>query len=795
MSTGGLAKTTTEEKQKKRDHPLHSSESGFAFILRQRWLILIVSMVFLAVAGYGIGFLTVKTDYRYFFKQDNPLIVSHDRLYDTYTAAETAMIILAPKNGDVFTKQTLTQISDMSQELWTTPFSVRVDSLANFQRTFSEDDTLTVVDLIPDPEQLSQSEIEEIKQVALNEEELVGRIVSETGHVTGIVTSFRLPGEAPTEFTDSALAVREIADKYRQLYPDTDIHITGMLMANQAGIDVIIEDSQVLAPLMGLVIVVLLALLFRSILATFATVIIILYSLIAAVGLAGWVGYFFSGPSSSAPIVIITIAVADCVHVLISFFHATSQGKTKDEAILESLAVNRTPVIITSITTAIGFLSMNFSEIPPFHILGNVVAAGVVIACIISLTLLPALISILPISPRKKRTSEGTFMTPLATHVMAYRRPYFYGMMALTVAMAWFAQTNQVNDQFAKYFDHTVDFRRSTDFASENLSSVHNISFSVKSDYEGGVYNPEYLKQLDALVEMLRQHPDVIQVQALTDTFKRLNRTMHGEQAEWYRVPDDRELAAQYFLLYELNLPFGLDANHQVSFDKTESKILVTLKELSTNEMLATEKNLEGVFEQHFPQLEYYKSGVMLMFSHAGVSNAHAMIKGTVGALILMSIVIGLSLKSTKYGLVSFVANVFPAILAFGVWGIVFGEVGMSVAISIGMTLGIVVDNTVHLLSKYKRGMAANGQQVEKAIEYAFSHVGIALLVCNVVLIAGFAILSQSHFFLNSHMGYFTAMTFILALVVDFLLLPPILAWVDRRSSASTKPSAVLSMD
>lgn len=228
---------------------------------------------------------------------------------------------------------------------------------------------------------------------------------------------------------------------------------------------------------------------------------------------------------------------------------------------------------------------------------------------------------------------------------------------------------------------------------------------------------------------------------SVTDTFKRLNRSMNGDLEEFYRVPEARELASQYFLLYELSLPYGLDANHQVSFNKSESKIRVSLKEQTTNEMLGIEKEIVTWMNDNLEDVEHFRSGVKLVFSHLGVENARSMIYGTAIALTVMSLIIGLSLTSFKLGLVSLIANMVSAAMAFGVWGLLVGQVGMAVAIAVGMTFGIVVDNTVHLLTKYSYAFENNGGEPDKSIEYAFSHVGIALLVCNSVLIAGFLIL------------------------------------------------------
>jgi len=166
------------------------------------------------------------------------------------------------------------------------------------------------------------------------------------------------------------------------------------------------------------------------------------------------------------------------------------------------------------------------------------------------------------------------------------------------------------------------------------------------------------------------------------------------------------------------------------------------------------------------------------------VNNSYSSLISTSIALVLISFILTFALSSLKMGLVSLLVNIAPAALAFGIWGLLVGQVGLSISVAVGMTLGIVVDNTVHFLSKYLNARREQGLSSESSIRYAFSHVGTALLVCNAVLISGFLVLAQSDFMLNRDMGYFTALTFALALLVDFLFLPPFLLFIEKKNKS-----------
>ena len=338
---------------------------------------------------------------------------------------------------------------------------------------------------------------------------------------------------------------------------------------------------------------------------------------------------------------------------------------------------------------------------------------------------------------------------------------------------------NELNDIFVEYFDETVEFRRDSDYAAEHLTGVYYIDYALRSSEVGGISNPDFLKKTEQFSQHLRSLPEVIHVQTITDTFKRLNKNMHGDDPAWYRLPEEREMAAQYLLLYEMSLPYGLDLNNQIDVSKSATKIAVTLDTLSSNEILKLEQETKQWLKENLPDIEASASGPTVMFAHIGKRNIHSMLIGTTIALVLISMILILFMKSFKYGFISLIPNILPAATAFGIWAMYSGEVGLALSVVTGMTLGIVVDDTVHFLSKYIRARREKNMNAEEAVRYAFNSVGIALLVTSIVLITGFMILAQSHFVLNSEMGLLTSAVIALALILDFVLLPPLLMKFD----------------
>jgi len=352
------------------------------------------------------------------------------------------------------------------------------------------------------------------------------------------------------------------------------------------------------------------------------------------------------------------------------------------------------------------------------------------------------------------------------------------------IGLSAFALRNELDNDFVKYFDKSVKFRTDTDFISENLTGIDNIEYALGAGEADGISDPEYLKKLDEFDQWFRQQKEVTHVNSFSETMKRVNKSMHGDDPAYYKVPAAKNEAAQYLLLYEMSLPYGLDLNNQINVDKSETRFTVTLDAVSSNEMISLTKRAEQWLRDNAPEHMFsYGSSTSLMFSYLGKNNIDSMLKSGFGALIFISFVLIFALRSFKYGALSIIPNITPIAVAFGLWGITNGQINMVVATVLGMTLGIVVDDTIHLLAKYIHGRKELGKSPEDAVRYALSTVGKALIVTTIILTTGFAVLMQSAFALNADMGQLTAVTIVVALILDFLLLPALLLVIDKGKS------------
>ncbi|HBC3532746.1 TPA: MMPL family transporter [Vibrio vulnificus] len=759
--------------------------SLLAFSTRFSFWTLIISLIAIVATVMGAKNLYFRGDYNIFFDGSNAQLQAFDEIQTTFAKTDNIALVLAPKSGDVFDQRTLTQIQEMTEQAWQVPYSSRVDSLANYQHTEAVDDDLLVEDLLYQSYPLTAERIAKVRTIAMSEPLLVNALVSEKGDVAVINITMQMPGVDETAEVNEVIAyVEQMLSHYRAQYPDVTIYKAGIIAMNHSFAMAAQNDSATLVPTMLLVILVFLTLMLRSFLSVLATLVVIIGAIVATLGIVGWAGMFLHVASVNVPTLIMTLAVADCVHVIASMRHFMRQGMPKSQAIHRSVTLNFVPIIITSVTTAIGFLMMNMSDSPVLRDFGNLSALGVMIACVLSVSLLPALLNLLPVRFSAKQAAKSSDIMDKLADLVVHRRNVLLPLSIVVIAgSAALIPYNKVNDESVKYFDTSSEFRQAADFMEQRISGMTTMSIAIKTHQSQGIASPEFLAVLGEFTHWLREQPETDHVASLSDIYKRLNKNMHGDDNAYYALPAERELAAQYLLLYEMSLPFGLDLNNQVNVDKSSVKLQLTVKNLGSVELVALEERIYQWFASDAPQYQVVASSPSLMFAHIGETNMASMLSTLPITLILISALMIFALRSWRLGMISLVPNIAPAVIGFGLWALISGEINLGLSVVVTLTLGIVVDDAVHFLAKYQHARKA-GQNAEQAVRYAFHTVGRALWITTVVLVAGFSVLAMSQFRLNSDMGQLSAIVIFVALVIDFVLLPSLLMRFDTAEYA-----------
>ena len=748
-------------------------------VLRRPWLVVALATAVMVAMTAGARFIAVTNDYRLMFGADNPELAAFDALENTFSESNRAVIAIAPREGSVFTRETLGAIEELTEAAWQAPYSSRVDSLTNYSHSEAFEDDLTVAPLVEDAQSLSDADLARIEAIALNSIETAGRLVSVNGRVGGLVINFFLPDELDVAVVEITDYLNAVLDEARASNADVGYYLTGDVVMHRAFADATQDDLRRLMPIVFIVIVAVAAILLRSLLGTLAIVAVVLFVINTTMGLAGWLGTAFSPTNAGVPIIVMAVTVAYSVHIVAMALRRLSQGLDRQAAIAESLRHNLNPVFLTTLTTAIGFLSLNASDSPPFHVLGNLVAFGVFCAFVYSMTLLPALLSILPLRATAIRSDRALVFDRLADFVIANRTRLLWSVGLVAVVLIMGIPRNELSDNWTRYFDDRYQYRRDTDFVIENLTGLDALEYSLNSGGAGDITDPGYLRAVDAFAQWYRGQPEVAHVQAFADIMKRLNMNMNGDDPGFYRLPEDPELAAQYLLLYEFSLPFGNDLNDRIDVSKSATRLTVVVHSLSGQELRALDMRAEAWLNANQPDMATTASGISMVFAHLSQRNIESMLRGTIIAMSLISLILILVFRSLRMGLISLLPNFIPAAMSFGLWGYLVGRVGLASSVVTVVAFGIIVDDTIHFLTSYLKARK-EGLPAPEAVRSTFRTVGQALTTTTLVLSAGFLVFTASGFEISWALGILVTITIVIALLTDFLLLPTLLMAIDR---------------
>ncbi len=756
------------------------------FITQRYRLTTFLSMMVLILVAAGAARLTFTPDFRTYFSDDNPQLQSFEALEDAFNKRDNVSLILSPENGDIYDPRFLALVVELTELAWQTPYSRRVDSLSNHQHLQATVEGLSASDLIDEGVLADEQALRAVRDYASEEETLLHSIVSPDGKATAINVTLTLPADNVKATGEVVTWLREQLAPIQEANKDkATIQLFGSAVINLALEEAVAGDLALLIPVSTLLMYVLLVILLRSWTGMLITMSVITLSIVAVFGLAGWAGGALTPVAGIIPNMVMIIAVADCVHLLVSFYHYLSEGQERREAVVSALRINFKPMLITSVTTAIGLLCLNFSEAPPYRALGNMAASGALIAFLLTITLAPALMCWLP-PGRKSSQGHGSarlypVMQKVADMIIARRYLTLAISAAVVVLCASLISQNKMYERWYVYYDDSFAVRKAMEFSDEHLSGINFIQYRIDGVGPGTINDPEYLQQLDQLVAWIETQPGVTNVDSIVPSLRRVHRLLNTGSEDDSRLPESRERAAQNLLLYEMSLPFGLGTDEYLNIDRSAARIGVFVHKTDSRTLLALDETIRRWAEGNTPVLSLSEgTGLDMVFAHISDRNMISLLQGTAIALVLISLLLAPVVRSWRIGVVSLVPNLVPALVAYGIWGITVGYVDLGLSVVACMSLGLVVDDTIHFLSKYVLARRELGKSPEDAIRYAFGTVGTAMLVTTVVLAAGFAILVLSPFSPTWGMGGLLSLTIVAALVFDFLLLPPLLLLVDR---------------
>ena len=755
-------------------------------VARPRVSIFLSALLVVAFA-LGLPKLSINADTRVFFSDQNENRRAFDLFEARYDASVNLLIALHAEDGDVFTAERLAVLNRITEGAWRLPYATRVDSIANATHIRSDLDGIVIAETIPAD---SIENTETARQRVFEDPLLVNRLISADGKTTGINILVQYPMSSSAVTGEILSAAQSLIAEAGTAEVGLSAWYGGRVASSNAFSTASKMDMATLLPISLLAIFALLAFLLRSLSAAGALFFTATLAAVCALGFAGWTGMQINAATSQSPTIIIALCVAALAHLIFALRRHLYRGETRKVALTKSLATNAFPIALTLGTTSIGFLTLNVADAPPFRQLGSIVSVGAAMSLVLGFLLLPALLRFVQFRQMHAPAILSSVVQTACDLSVAKWKTLVVVMPVACIAAAAGIALIAIDDTFTDYFSDRFAFHRHAKLIEQNLTGLEVLEFDISGGQENAIYDAAYTAKLQRFEDWLQDQPKVTFTASILEIYKRLNRHLNGGGIEQHVVPADREALAQYILLYEMSLPLGMSLTNSITVDKSGSRVTAIMRDASTKEVRALREQAEEWLNADAPTaITGNGTGLAVMFAYLSSLNIKSMIGGTAAALVLISAILTFAFRSVRYGAISLIPNLLPGIVAFGVWGLLVGKVGVAVSVVGAMTLGIIVDDTVHLIWRYREARK-RGESPEDAIRTMFSIVGEPMLVSTLVLIAGFGMLALSGFHITSSTGALASMIIAFALICDWLLLAPLLIATDTREETNVQSDA-----
>ena len=752
-------------------------------LIKYRYLSIGLVIIVVCLLATGLTKLTFNPDLETYFPEGHPAVVRYNEIDDMFIPTDNLIIAVHSNEGTLFNGDSLKVIEELTRKSWTIPYSVRVDSLTNYSYVKSVNDDLIVEPFIEEAEKKSIEFIERRKDLVAGEDIIYKSLISEDKK-TSVVSIIVDPPGPNKEDQNSELInyILGFIEPIKESNENLDIRLLGNPYLDYISPRIVKAEMPVVMPLMLLLIFLIVFLMIRSYAAVLATFIVILMSLIATFGSIGILGNPLNQMVTTIPILIITLALADCIHLFSIYFQNRIKGISSKESMEKSLEMNIQPLFLTTISTCIGFLCLNFIEVTPLRDLGNAVAIGIGFAFIFTIFFIAPIVSFFEVKTASKVTKQTRFSTSVGSFILKNGNKLIFSITSISFLILLCIPMNELDENPTQmYAEGFTSFSSDTLWLDEKLSVTFPVNFLATNE-EGQVSDPDFLKILDKFSVWLEEREQVNHVTSLANNMKNLNKSMHGDDPEWKKIPENADLSAQYLFFYEMSLPMGLDLNSSISQDRKSTKISATLKDMSSNEFKEFNNEVLGYLRQNnLENMISEPSSFRVIFTYMVEAIVNSLLYGLFIGILLITLIIGLFFRSYLLPALSIFPNILPIGMGFGLWGLFVGDVGFMVAVGMGSTLGVIVDFTVHFLSKYELARKEFKKSVEESVIYSFETVGFALIIMTVVLALGFSVLNLVTFIPIQDFAKFSVICFIGGLIINFLFLPNLLMKFDKR--------------
>lgn len=709
--------------------------------------------------------------------RDDPYLAERDWLRREFPSpVEVTFLFAAGEGGTVFDPEALAALSALRERRAEIPGAGRLSTIIDYvspetgERLFERA-----------PSDYPPRDLAALAGRALDDRLLTGTLLSPDAALTFAALTLDPPPAAGGEREAAADAVLALRDALRDAHPGVGIHAAAGLLLEETGERAMVEDLTGLLPVVILGCVLAICGCFRSLALGACLLVHLAATALCTIGAAGHLGFSFNTISVIAPLVAVIIAVANSVHIISVYRQALGDGAAGPAAVRNSIARNLRPVALAALTTAIGFLSLNMSSAPAIQDFGRIVAIGILFAGALTLSLLPALLAF-----AARRAAPGAAGSPLLEKglerllALARRRDraVFRLCTALAVITAALLPLNETDFDRLDFISPNDDIRAYYDVLAERMRRGPTLTYGIRAPAAGGATDPAFLRRVEAFSGWLERQPEVESAASLVEVLKSINRFTRGP--DQYLLPERRGAVESYLSAYALveNLDFPL--SRFINEDASAVTLFVNAAPMSNQELLDLDERATARAGELLPQEELVHGSGLLLFARMDERVTVELLRGYSLSLALITLTLAAGFASIRFGVFSLLPNMLPATMVFGFWALLVGRLDPFVMMLFSISIGLVVDDTVHILSHYltrRRGGAAH----DEAFAHAVGTAGPALTITTLVLALGAAILTFASTLYFQQAARLLVPIVTLALALDLVYLPTVLRRVGGR--------------
>lgn len=701
--------------------------------VRRPVLILIIIVFLTLLAGNFAQQVNMTTDIKDFFPEDDPRVVTYDEIEKTYGSAEYIMVAL--ETEEIFTEKTLKNIEQLSQQFQDVAGIDSVRSLTAVDDIKGENGDLTIEPLVGEIPS-GQEELENLKQTILADEMYGGFLVSDDSQAALII------GEVNPD-QDSLAVAENIGEIVTDYSGPEEIYLTGTPVLNNELATAMQSDLRFMVPLVLAMIALLLWFIFRSIrgvLLPFATVAL---SVIWTVGFMGLLNKEFSPINAVMPVILISLGSAFGIFILKRYYEELDLGKDNENAVTGSITSVGVAVLMAGGTTAAGFASNLLSDITLIQEFGLFTGFGVLAALMISLTFIPAVLSLLALlgSNEKIKTRETPRIEATLTRVLARPKLIILISTLIIILAAAGLPRIEIDSNFINFFAEDSEPRIAYDLVRDKFSG----SESVEVIIEGEVTDPDILKSIDNFQKDLYQSELVGRPTSLADIISRTNQALHDGDSSYNYVPDNPSLISQYLLLIEMNDSEYLE--RFLTFEEDGARIQALVRDTSNEGIAELMERIEILGDRHFEgnSVEMTSTGIIVLIDALAEMIIEGQLNSIFTALLAVFIIVYVLLRSWQGSFLSVFLVGLLTILNFGIMGWFGIELDVVTVLISSIGIGVGVDYAIMVYSRYLEE-TKKGLEPGAAVEKTVAKIGSAIVSNALAVVSGFVILTFSSF-------------------------------------------------